>query len=85
VTVTGTLEVDPTAPTAVDHLFFDLEAEDGTLRRLTSRVELRLIFMPELELLLSARGLGIADAYGDYELGPYTAGAERMIAVIRRM
>jgi hypothetical protein len=48
-------------------------------------VELRLIFMPELELLLAACGLGIADAYGDYELGPYTASAERMIAVIRRM
>src|SRR5579883_85098 len=85
VTVTGALEVDPTAPTAVDHLFFDLEEEGGTLRRLSSRVELRLVFMPELELLLAARGLGIADAYGDYDLGPYTASAERMIVVIRRL
>ena len=47
-------------------------------------VELRLVFMPELELLLAAAGLGIADAYGDYELGPYHGAAERMIAIVRR-
>lgn len=85
VTVMGALEVDPTAPWLVDHLFFDEAGPDGALRRLSSRVELRLIFMPELELLLSSCGLGIADAYGDYDLGPYTATSERMIAVVRRL
>jgi SAM-dependent methyltransferase len=84
VTVMGSLEVDPTAPRVVDHLIFDEAAADGTLRRLAARVELRLVFMPELELLLAAAGLGIADAYGDYELGPYHGAAERMIAVVRR-
>jgi hypothetical protein len=85
VAVFGSLEVDPTAPRMVDHLFFDETGSDGLLRRLTSRVELRLVFMPELELLLAACGLGIADAYGDYDLGPYHATAERMIAVLRRL
>lgn len=83
VTVSGVLEVDPAYPRAVDHLFFDETEPDGTLRRLSSRVELRLVFMPELELLLSATGLGIADAYGDYDLGPYHAASERMIVVAR--
>lgn len=85
VTVTGALEVDPTAPMAVDHLFFDEATPDGTMRRLSSRIELRLVFMPELELLLSSCGLGIADAYGDYDLSPYNATSERTIAVIRRL
>jgi len=85
VSVTGVLEVDPTAPRVVDRLFFDEWGTDtgGAVRRSSSRVELRLVFMPELELLLSAVGLGITDAYGDYELGPYHATAERMIVVLR--
>ena len=85
VTVFGSLEVDPTAPRMVDRLFFDETGPDGLVRRLASRVELRLVFMSELELLLAACGLGIADAYGDYDLGPYHATAERMIAVLRRL
>jgi len=83
--VTGVLEVDPTAPRVVDRLFFDEWGTDtaGAVRRSSSLVELRLVFMPELELLLSAVGLGITDAYGDYELGPYHAAADRMIVVLR--
>jgi SAM-dependent methyltransferase len=83
VTVTGALEVDPTAPRVLDRLFFDQCGPDGALRRLLSRVELRLVFMPELELLLGAAGLGVTDAYGDYDLGPYHKDAERMIVVIK--
>ena len=83
ITVTGVLDVDPTALLVVDHLFFDEAAPDGALRRVSARVELRLVFMPELELLLASCGLGIADAYGDYDLGPYTATGERMIAIVR--
>ena len=83
VAVFGSLEVDPTAPRMVDRLFFDETGPDGLVRRLSSQVALRLVFMPELELLLAACGLGIADAYGDYDLGPYHATAERMIAVLR--
>jgi SAM-dependent methyltransferase len=83
ITVTGVLEVDPTAPRVLDRLYVDQYGPDGVVRRLLSRVELRLIFMPELELLLAAAGLGIADAYGDYDLGPYHKDAERMIVVIK--
>lgn len=82
VLVSGVLEVDPAYPRLVDRLFFDEWGADGAVQRLASRVELRLVFMPELELLLAAAGLGIADAYGDYDLGPYHANSERMIAVI---
>lgn len=82
VLVSGALEVDPAYPRLVDHLIFDEWWPDGIAHRLTSRVELRLVFMPELELLLAAAGLGIADAYGDYDLGPYHAASERMIAIV---
>jgi SAM-dependent methyltransferase len=85
VVVFGALEVDPTAPRMVDRLFVDETGPDGLVRRFSCQVELRLVFMPELELLLAACGLGIADAYGDYDLGPYDAAAERMIAVVRRL
>lgn len=84
VTVLGSLEVDPAAPRVVDHLLFDEALADGALRRCSARVDLRLVFMPELELLLASCGLGIADAYGDYDLGPYHGAAERMIAIVRR-
>ena len=83
ITVTGVLEVDPTAPRVLDRLYVDQYGPDGVVRRLLSRIELRLIFMPELELLLAAAGLGITDAYGDYDLGPYDKDAERMIVVIK--
>jgi len=83
ITVTGVLEVDPTAPRVLDRLYVDEYGPDGVVRRLLSRVELRLVFMPELELLLAAAGLGITDAYGDYDLGPYHKDAERMIVVIK--
>lgn len=83
VTVTGVLDVDPTAPRALDRLFFDHYDADGVIRRLVSRVDLRLVFMPELELLLAGAGLGITDAYGDYDLGPYHKDAERMIVAIK--
>ncbi len=83
ITVTGVLEVDPTAPRVLDRLYFDQYGADGAVRRLLSQVELRLVFMPELELLLAAAGLGITDAYGDYDLGPYHKDAERMIVVIK--
>jgi len=83
VSVTGVFEVDPTAPRMTDRLYFDEWKAGGPVSRSTTRVDLRLLFMPELELLLSGAGLGIADAYGDYDLGPYHATAERMIVVLR--
>ncbi len=83
VSVTGVFEVDPTAPRMTDRLYFDEWTAGGPVSRSTTRVDLRLLFMPELELLLAGAGLGIADAYGDYDLGPYHAAAERMIVVLR--
>lgn len=83
VSVTGVFEVDPTVPRMTDRLYFDEWSAGGPVSRSTTRVDLRLLFMPELELLLASAGLGIADAYGDYDLGPYHATAERMIVVLR--
>ena len=82
VLVSGVLEVDPAYPRLIDRLVIDEWGPDGVVHRLSARVELRLVFMPELELLLAATGLGISDAYGDYDLEPYHSAAERMIAVV---
>lgn len=83
VEVTGILEVEPTYPQARDYLVIDEWVAGEPLRRSVAELLLRLVFMPELELLLASVGLGIADAYGDYALGPYDKDAERMIVVVR--
>jgi hypothetical protein len=49
-------------------------------RQVTHR--LRFIFPAELVLLVAAAGLHLIERYGDYELGPFQNGCERMIAVI---
>lgn len=61
----------------LDHL-----GPDGTVRRRQVTHRLRFIFPAELVLLVAAAGLHLIERYGDYELGPFQDGCERMIAVI---
>lgn len=46
--------------------------------------DLRLVGRYEMEHLLRCSGLELAQLYGDYELGPYTAESESMLVVARR-
>jgi len=70
----------------VDHYtyFYDQIGEDGLVRRLTVRLDLRYFGRYELELLLQQAGLIPETFYGSYDLAPYAAGSERLIAVAAR-
>lgn len=64
--------------------FYDEVAEDGTLRRRTSGLELRYFGRFELELLLDRAGLDVVALYGAYDLAPYSGDSDRMIALAAR-
>jgi SAM-dependent methyltransferase len=70
----------------VDHYtyFYDRVDEDGLVRRLVVRLDLRYFGRYELELLLRQAGFAPETFYGSYDLAPYAAGSERLIAVAAR-
>lgn len=70
----------------VDHYtyFYDEVGEDRVVRRSTVRLDLRYFGRFELELLLRQADLVPEAFYGAYDLTPYMAGSERLIAVAVR-
>jgi SAM-dependent methyltransferase len=70
----------------VDHYtyFYDETGEDRVVRRSTVRLDLRYFGRFELELLLQQAGLVPETFYGSYDLAPFGAGCERLIAVAAR-
>ncbi len=64
--------------------FYDVVAEDGIVRRRTTGLELRYFGRFELELLLERAGLVVEALYGGYDLSPYGAESDRLIAVAAR-
>jgi SAM-dependent methyltransferase len=76
-----TFTADPaTQRRAVTHIFDEVTA-DGLVRRTTVSYELRFVFPAELPLLAGAAGLTLESVHGGYDLEPFEAGCERMIAV----
>jgi SAM-dependent methyltransferase len=70
----------------IDHYtyFYDEIGEDGLVRRSTVRLDLRYFGRFELEHLLTQADLVPEAFYGSYDLAPYAAGSERLIAVAAR-
>lgn len=70
----------------VDHYtyFYDEVGEDRVVRRSTVRLDLRYFGRYELELLLRQAGFAPETFYGSYDLAPFAAGSERLIAVAAR-
>lgn len=64
---------------------YDEIAADGALRRTVQTMTLRWIYRYELEHLLARAGFAIDAIYGSYELDPYEAGSEQLLAVARRL
>ncbi|MDQ3809581.1 MAG: class I SAM-dependent methyltransferase [Chloroflexota bacterium] len=64
-------------------LFYDEQDERGYLRRTTVELRLRWFTRNELELLLQACGLEVAELYGNYDLEPFGPGSERLLVVAR--
>ena len=62
------------------HLY-DESAVDGPVRRTAVELELRYFTRFELELLLERAGFLVEAVFGDYELGPFGPGSQRLIAV----
>ncbi|HKP53840.1 MAG TPA: class I SAM-dependent methyltransferase [Chloroflexia bacterium] len=73
----------PSTQTHSVTIFYDLEGTNGTLSRMTQSLTLRWTGRYEMELLLQAAGYRVEKVYGDYELGEYGDGSERMIFVAR--
>jgi hypothetical protein len=60
---------------------YDIADEDGSLKRLTDRVEFRFFARWEIELLFRRAGLQIEGIYGGYELETLDDSSERMIVL----
>jgi SAM-dependent methyltransferase len=64
---------------------YDRTAPTGRLKqRRIAEFDLRLVGRYEMEHLLRRSELELAQLYGDYELGPYTAESRTMVVVARR-
>jgi SAM-dependent methyltransferase len=70
----------------VDHYtyFYDEVGADAVVRRSIVRLDLRYFGRFELELLLQQAGFVPETFYGSYDLAPFAAGSERLIAVAAR-
>ncbi|PKL77034.1 MAG: hypothetical protein CVV27_07230 [Candidatus Melainabacteria bacterium HGW-Melainabacteria-1] len=65
-------------------LFLDVSGEDGLVRRKQVVLNLRWLFPPELERLLTANGFELEALYGDFAKGPVTRDSPWIIAQARK-
>ena len=54
---------------------------DGGFQRLAMMTQFRFIFPHEMPLLLKLGGFNLKEVYGSYDLDPFEAGSEQLIAV----
>jgi SAM-dependent methyltransferase len=71
--------VDASAQIIRTRLWYDITGPDGQVRRVRTSFDLRFIYRHELELMLQIAGYASWQVYGDYELGPHTDSADRLI------
>ncbi len=72
---------DLAAQTRIVTDIFEELALDGTISRQIVEYTLRFVFPAEMGLLLRLAGLAECGRYGDYELGSFDSGSERMIVI----
>jgi SAM-dependent methyltransferase len=70
--------------TTIDTLIFDRIAADGTVRRRTFDVALRVSGRFEIEMALQRAGLRLSALYGDTDLSPFTDASDTMVIVAER-
>jgi SAM-dependent methyltransferase len=75
--ITG--RADPATQTHDVTIFYDHEAPDGTLSRLTQSLTFRWTGRYEMEHLLALTGWHFDRLFGSYDLDPFTATSERML------
>lgn len=80
----SSMRASPATQTTTTTLIFDRTAHDGTVRRVTFDVTLRVYGRHEYELLLAQAGLRVSQVYGGYDLSPLTDDSDTMIFVVER-
>ncbi len=65
-------------------LWYDSVQSDGAVHRVRTRFDLRYVHQSELALMLRIAGFDRIDWYGSYELDPWYADADRIIAVAHK-
>ena len=75
---------DPAGQRIETTFFYERLRADGRVERVAAPFVLRYIGRFELELLLERAGFTDIRLYGSYDLEPFDAGSERMIAVATR-
>lgn len=65
-------------------IWYDQTSVTGELRRTRSRFDLRYVHQSELALLLELAGFSQIDWYGDYELNPWDADSDRILAIAHK-
>src|SRR5207253_1413541 len=73
--------VSPSRQLVTQTQIFDRTLPDGTIRRRTLEVSLRLTGRFELQALLQAAGLRLTALYGDHNLSPFDDDSDTMIVV----
>lgn len=76
--------LDPAEQRIEATFFYDRLRADGAIARTAAPFALRYIGRFELELLLARAGFADVRLYGSYDLQPFTAASERLIAVAQR-
>jgi SAM-dependent methyltransferase len=64
-------------------VWYDRVREDGKVRRSSSRLTLRYVYRPELELLLRLAGFHVEHVYGSYDLDPYSTVSPHLLVTAR--
>lgn len=65
-------------------IWYDQTSTTGELRRTRTRFDLRFVHQSELALMLEMAGFPVVDWYGTYDLDPWYAGADRIIAIAHK-
>lgn len=65
-------------------LWYDSVMPNGTVSRVRTSFELRFVHQSELALMLESAGFTRVDWYGSYELDPWYADSDRIIAVAHK-
>lgn len=73
--------VSRAAQRTLDTIIFDRQAADGTVRRRTLEVSLRVTGRYEMELLLRQAGLKLRALYGGADLSPFDDRSDSMVVV----
>lgn len=84
VTKTAAAVHDAATQTVVLAVTYDAAAPGGPVTRWQRRDRLRLVTADELDAFAEAAGLEVETHAGDYDLGPFGPGSDRIVLVARR-